>query len=127
MHTEFPRESIEVRLVAFFPQARNTVPDMTMSSHLRIPAAVKAIRQDITHLKNWDSHGKQWVKGEASKGNLKGIVKGLCEHHRREGRRGEFKDLTDEDIRQVVADATKDDHMAQEIKKALGITVPKQK
>ena len=100
-HRDFPRMSIEVRLVAFFPQERNTLPDMTMPAHLRIPAAIDALRGDFTHLASWDEGGKNYVKSLALAGNVQGLVKGLCEHHRREGRRGEFKDLTDQEIQQV--------------------------
>jgi len=121
MYTQYPRESIEVRLVAFFLQERDTMPDMTMPSHMRVPSAAEAIRKDFKSLKDWDAGGKQWVKGCASKGNYAELAAGLCQHHRREGRRGEFKDLTDADIKLVVKDALKDNFIREEIHKHLGV------
>eukprot|EP00928_Gymnodinium_smaydae_P020892 TRINITY_DN18082_c0_g2_i1.p1 TRINITY_DN18082_c0_g2~~TRINITY_DN18082_c0_g2_i1.p1 ORF type:complete len:844 (-),score=111.38 TRINITY_DN18082_c0_g2_i1:160-2691(-) len=123
MFTNYPRESIEVRLVAFFPQDFDTMPDMTMPEHLRIPAAVEVVRHNFAHLDHWDAGGQSYVKGEAAKGNLEGLVRGHCHHFRQEGKRGEFKDLTDEDVEKVVKEVLKDDHIKQSIEKHLKVKV----
>jgi len=100
------------------------MPDMTMPAHLRVAAAVKAIHSDLSHLASWDKMGKQWVKGEASKGNVDRIVHGLCEHHRREGRRGEFKDLSDEEITNIVNESMQTDALTKLIESGLRIKIP---
>jgi hypothetical protein len=126
----FQRESIEVRLVAYFPDpdpAANTMPDMTLPPALRIPAAADAVRTDITHLQSWESGGKVWAKTLAEKGDLSGIVTGLCHHHRKQALRGEFKDLSDADITLVVKEALRDNFIASEVAKHCKITVPPQR
>ena len=122
--TDYPRESIEVRLVAFFPQERDTMPDMTLPPHLMVDGAIAAIKEMIAHLDHWDSNGKNWVKGLASKGKLSDIVVGLCHHKRREGKLGEFKDLTDDDIKLVVKGCLATDELAKNIKNHLRIKIP---
>ena len=120
----FERESIEVRMVAFFRQDENTLPDLTIPEALRVPGAVDKIRQDMSHLATWDEQGKNFVRDHAVAGNLREIVKGSCVHLRKEGRRGEFKDLTDAQIDQVIDGALADRFIADQIQSALGITVP---
>ena len=105
--------------------------EITKALHINVPeeyqrvlGAAQAVRSDFAHLMQWDDGGRNWVRSEATKGNVGGLVQGLCEHHRREGKREEFKDLTDREIEQVQAECMKDRTLASEIMKALGIAVP---
>ena len=87
---------------------------------------MEAVRQDFTHVKNWDEGGKQWVKGMAAKGDLVGLVHGLCHHYKRGGKRGEFKDLSEDDIGAVAKGVLADDFLAKTITAALKVKVPRQ-
>ena len=50
---EYKRESIEVRCVAYFPDAENTMPDWTLPADMRIDAAVDACKQ---HTRGFVTH-----------------------------------------------------------------------
>ena len=96
--------------VAFSPQERDTLSNMTLPPHLMVDGAIAAINVMMAHLEHWGSNGKNWVKGLASKGKARGGIvvasrsrrARLCEHKHREGKLGEFKDLTDDGIKLVV-------------------------
>eukprot|EP00658_Telonema_sp_P-2_P033261 TRINITY_DN24449_c0_g1_i1.p1 TRINITY_DN24449_c0_g1~~TRINITY_DN24449_c0_g1_i1.p1 ORF type:complete len:452 (-),score=109.30 TRINITY_DN24449_c0_g1_i1:140-1495(-) len=123
-YRDFPRESVEVRLLAFFPQEENSMPDMTLPAELRIPAAVDSILSDLSYLPTWDDAGRRWVAGLAAAGDIAGVVKTLCENHRREGLRGEFKDLTDEEVREVTRICVQGGLVTEQISKHLAMEVP---
>ena len=85
-----------------------------------VSAAAQAIRTDFRHLANWDANGKNWVKNESRAGNLAGVVRNLCEHHRRDGTRAQFAQLTDGQIAEVQRDCMRDNFLAEQVANALG-------
>lgn len=100
---EFPRESIEVRLAAWFPDAmHNTIPDFSILPSMRVVAARHALRDMLSHFKSWSEEGRRHITTLVEEGAFDEIVRSSCEFHRKEGNRAEFKDLTDNDIIDVV-------------------------
>jgi hypothetical protein len=56
-----PRESIEVRIIAFFPDYHiNTMPEHIYGEDDLIESAVSKILLSIAHMEKWDGPGKTW-------------------------------------------------------------------
>jgi hypothetical protein len=120
--TAFNRESIELRLAAWFPDpANNTVPDFSVAPQMRVPGAVLALRDAVQHLKLWDAKGSAWLHGCIASGDFAGIIRGICTHSRSEGNKGAYKDLTDSDIQQVVGILMADSAFADSLVQATGV------
>lgn len=120
----FNRESIELRLVAWFPDPdplNNTLPDFSVPPHMRVPGAVAAIREAVTHVKSWDTKGTTWLHGCVVSGNFAGIVRGICTHGRSEGNKGVYKDLADGDIQEVTRILLADGVFATSLIEATGV------
>ena len=101
--SDFNRESIEIRLAAWFPDPNNnTVPDFTIRPELRVAAACTTIRSDLNSWKSWGAEGQSWVAAAVLSGNFSGVIRGMCQHGRENGNRAEYKDLTDAEVVLVV-------------------------
>ena len=119
---DFPRESIEMRVAAWFPDPNNnTLPDFSVAPEQRIPAAVAAVRDSLNHFASWDLKGKDWVVTSVRSGDFSGIARGICTHGREEGNRGVFKDLSDNDIRHVVSVLAADSAFALSLIRVAGV------
>ena len=61
-------------MIAYFPQEKDTMPWAPLPSHLQVFSVADAIRNDFRHLDHWDSNGANWVKDNAAKGTLEGLL-----------------------------------------------------
>jgi hypothetical protein len=98
------RESIEVRLVAFFPADReqqNTLPDFTIPMAIRVDACVAQVKSDLMQVQIWDRKGKEWLRSMVASDRLEELLSEYINHHRQNGLRGDFKDLTEAQVHQA--------------------------
>ena len=104
---EYKRESIEVRCVAYFPDAENTMPDWTLPADMRVDAAVDVLKQHTMFVPNWKVRAHQM--GAASyimAGNHKGWLLEFLEHQRRQAHHAAYKDLSNDqqdEVAEIVA------------------------
>ena len=60
-----PRESIELRLIAFFPHHQpDTIPDIVMSSDEKVNDALTKVMQSVKYPQFWPPPGVAWMKSE---------------------------------------------------------------
>eukprot|EP00438_Fugacium_kawagutii_P004214 Skav215946 [mRNA] locus=scaffold226:759899:761158:+ [translate_table: standard] len=108
---EYKRESIEVRCVAYFPDAENSLPDWTLPADMRIDAAVDTIKQHTRGFISSDSFAKSMKMGPASyimADNHKGWLLEWLNHQRKVAHHAAYKDLSD-DQQEAVADLVLED------------------
>ncbi|CAJ1414391.1 unnamed protein product [Effrenium voratum] len=107
---EYKRESIEVRCVAYFPDAENTMPDWTLPADMRIDAAVDACKQHtrgfVTHhtVRSHKMGAASYIMAE----NHKGWILEFLEHNRKVAHHAAYKDLTDDQQDEVAEMVLKD-------------------
>lgn len=99
---DYKRESIEVRCVAYFPDAENTLPDWTLPADMRVDAAVEACKTHTKHVKA--SPDRRYQMGAASfimADNHRGWLMEMLEYNRRVAHHAAYKDLTDDQQEEV--------------------------
>mmetsp|Transcript_85657 Transcript_85657/g.250788 ORF Transcript_85657/g.250788 Transcript_85657/m.250788 type:complete len:467 (+) Transcript_85657:73-1473(+) len=121
---EYKRESIEVRCVAFFPdEDNNTLPDLTLPSDLRVPAACSSIKSMAPYALK-DKDGLTFAAQMVRSDNIGKWVSELCRGQRKVQHKPEFKDLSDRDIEAVARTLTSDRDWTAGIKAAIDELCP---
>lgn len=106
---DYQRESIEVRCLAFFPDAENnTLPDLTLPEGDRVKAAVSSMKELTSYMTQWDVGGQEFMHTHVSNSTLNKFAVDMCQHFRAEKLKPEFKDLTDKQIEEVAKLLDKD-------------------
>uniref|UniRef100_A0A0G4HP34 Uncharacterized protein n=1 Tax=Chromera velia CCMP2878 TaxID=1169474 RepID=A0A0G4HP34_9ALVE len=107
---EYNRKSIETRLVAFFPDEPNSMPDFSVPPKMRVDTAKAKVKEALGYLKHWDGKGQEWALGLVARKKFADLCRGYIHHAGKVEKQPEFTDLspaqTEEVIKCVCGDKT---------------------